>query len=523
MRKLLLSFVAVMALSLGVLAQWTEQATGFATASRGIRCVYAVNDQVVWASAYDGSGGGAACQDITVTTNGGDLWTPHTIPGVSNLDIANVVAVDADKAWVAMYPPGSTTTGQGIYKTTDGGATWTRQATATFSNSSSFTDVVYFWDANLGYCMGDPINGEFEIYTTDDGGTTWTLVPGANIPNPLSGEYGIVGYYSSIGDTTWFGTNKGRVYKSVDNGHNWTVSALTGWGAKTVQPFFRSGSVGIGADRSSGTTGAMMKTTDGGNTWAAVTTTGQVFTNDMAYVPGTPSTWVTTGAATGMTGVTYSFNDAVAWNDMAATIGTQFLAMDWVNDSTGWAGGFNTDNTTGGMFKFVGVLAPCDFTSDLTAVAMGGTVKFTITDGIHSTSTVNWTFAGGTPATSTNRHPSVVYNTSGTYNVTLKVTNSWGVSTTVKTGMIYVGGLGLGEQSTATVSVFPNPVKDVLNIQSTVGIEEITMMNMVGQIVVNQKADNNNVTVNTSNLKSGVYNLKIKMVDGFINRKIVVN
>ncbi|MFZ4523669.1 MAG: T9SS type A sorting domain-containing protein [Bacteroidales bacterium] len=522
MKKILLSFVAIMALSLGVYAQWTEQATGFATASRGIRCVYPVNSQIVWASAYDGSGGAAACQDLTVTTNGGTLWTARTISGVSALDISNVVAVDADKAWAGMYPPGAVTTGQGIYKTTDGGLTWTRQATATFSNASSFVDVVYFWDQNLGYCVGDPINGDFEIYTTDDGGTTWTLVPGGNIPNPLSGEYGIVGYYSSIGDTTWFGTNKGRVYKSIDNGHNWTVSAIAGWSAKTVQPFFRSGSVGIGADRSAATTGAMVKTTDGGATWTPVVTTGQVFTNDMAYLPGTPSTWVTTGAATGMTGVTYAFDDAKTWNDMAPTIGTQFLGTAWVNDSTGWAGGFNVDATTGGMFKFTSILAPCDFTSDVLAVAKGGTVKYTITDGAHSTSTVSWAFQGGTPATSTNRHPSVVYNTPGTYNVTLTVTNSWGVTTKLKTGLIYVGGVGINENSAATVSVFPNPAKDVLNIQGSVNISEVTFTNMVGQVVLNEKSDNANVTINTSNLKSGVYNLRIKMVDGFVNKKIVI-
>ncbi len=522
MKKILLSVVAILALSMAVNAQWIEEATGFSTASRGIRCVYAVNSQVVWATAYDGSGAAAPCQDVTVTTNGGTLWTPHTIAGATNLDIANVVAVDANKAWAALYPPATNTAGQGIYKTTDGGATWTRQASAAFG-ASSFVDVVYFWDQNLGYCMGDPINGEFEIYTTDDGGTTWTIVPGANIPNALSGEYGTVGYYSSVGDTTWFGTTKGRMFKSIDNGHNWTMSAISGWGAKSVQPFFRSGSVGIGADRSAATTGAMVKTTDGGATWTPIVTTGNVFTNDMAYVPGTPSTWVTTGAATGFTGVTYSFNDAVAWNDMGPTIGTQFLDTEWVNDSTAWAGGFNADATTGGMFKFEGVLAPCDFTSNLTTIAKGGTIKYSITAGVHSTSTVSWAFPGGTPATSTSRTPSVIYNTSGSFNATLTVTNTWGITTKVKTNYIYVGGVGVNEHSAATISVFPNPVKDILNIQGSANIEEVTLTDMVGQVVFSQKADAANLAINTSGMKSGVYNLRVKMIDGFVNKKIVVN
>ena len=440
MKKNVLLFCILVLTGSGVFAQWIDQASGFTTVSRGIRCVYAVSPTVVWASAYDGSGAAAACQDLTVTTNGGTLWTPHTVAGVTNLEIANIVALDASTAWVCMFPPGATATGQGIYKTTNGGVTWARQATATFSNAVSFPDVVYFWDQNLGYCMGDPINGDFEIYTTTNGGTTWTLVPGANIPNPLAGEFGVIGYYSSVGNTTWFGTNLGRVYKSVDNGNNWTVSAIPGWGAKYVQPYFRDALNGIAQDRSATTTGALVKTTDGGTTWTPITTTGNVFYNDLAYIPGTTSTWVSTGAATGFTGVTYSFNDGVNWSDMTATIGTQFLAMDWINNSTGWSGGFNTSATAGGMHKFNAVLAEpvANFSANFTNIAVGGQVQFTdLSTG--TPTTWSWSFPGGTPATSTLQNPPLItYNTGGQYSVTLTITNIWGTANMVKTNYITV-------------------------------------------------------------------------------------
>lgn len=41
----------------------------------------------------------------------------------------------------------------------------------------------------------------------------------------------------------------------------------------------------------------------------------------------------------------------------------------------------------------------------------------------------NWTFQGGTPATSTAQNPSVSYNAAGTYEVTLEVTNIFGTAT----------------------------------------------------------------------------------------------
>ena len=53
MKKILLSFVAMLALTLGVSAQFVDQATGFTAASRGIRNISAVSPTTVWAAAYE--------------------------------------------------------------------------------------------------------------------------------------------------------------------------------------------------------------------------------------------------------------------------------------------------------------------------------------------------------------------------------------------------------------------------------------------------------------------------------------
>ena len=64
------------------------------------------------------------------------------------------------------------------------------------------------------------------------------------------------------------------------------------------------------------------------------------------------------------------------------------------------------------------------FSSDVTEVCLGGTVNFT--DETIGSTAWNWTFEGGTPATSTEQNPAVVYNSTGTFNVTLEV---WSGST----------------------------------------------------------------------------------------------
>ncbi len=354
MMKKLFTLLALVAISFSSMAQWLPQASGFATASRGIKFMHAVSDQVVWATAYDGSGAAAVIQEFTRTTNGGEIWTPGVINNCAGLEPGMIYATDALTAYVPMYRQ-SGSLPQGIYKTIDGGLTWNRQTSAAYSNSASFPNCVHFFDANNGWCQGDPINGDFEMYTTTDGGTTWTLVPAANIPAPVSGEWGVVGYYSAVGDNIWFGTNKSRVYRSADKGLTWEVST-TSLPVTYADVEFASATHGIAMDKGASTVGAMSETFDGGVTWSTIAVTGTVLTNDYAYVPGTPNTWVCTGAAEGATGIAYSYDGGHTWAFFPDTEGTQFLATDWINSTTGWCGAFNESNTVGGMYKFNGSL-----------------------------------------------------------------------------------------------------------------------------------------------------------------------
>jgi PKD repeat protein len=78
------------------------------------------------------------------------------------------------------------------------------------------------------------------------------------------------------------------------------------------------------------------------------------------------------------------------------------------------------------------------FTPATATVCQGGTVNFTNTSTNYPT-TYSWSFPGGSPATSTANNPSVTYNTSGTYSVTLTATNQWGSKTITQTNTITVG------------------------------------------------------------------------------------
>ena len=85
---------------------------------------------------------------------------------------------------------------------------------------------------------------------------------------------------------------------------------------------------------------------------------------------------------------------------------------------------------------FQGDVAP-DFTADQTDIPSGCTISFTdLTTGIPTS--WNWTFEGGSPATSTDQNPSVIYESNGSFNVSLEVSNINGSQELTKEAYINV-------------------------------------------------------------------------------------
>jgi PKD repeat protein len=78
-----------------------------------------------------------------------------------------------------------------------------------------------------------------------------------------------------------------------------------------------------------------------------------------------------------------------------------------------------------------------DFATTTTTVCEGSSVKFT-DKSTNSPISWTWTFAGGTPLSTTDQNPVVIYKTPGTYNVTLTASNSLGSNTKTSTAYITV-------------------------------------------------------------------------------------
>ncbi len=371
--------------------EWFEQSTAFSDRNRGLNYISCVNDSIVWASAFNGDNPAYPCQDYTRTSDGGITWTPNTIPDAENLYFSMIFALDATTAWAPLYAHQNGV--MGLYYTSDGGNTWVQQESAGFNLIGSFPNCVHFWDEHIGWCMGDPAGGSYEIYTTTDGGTTWVRVPQENIPDPLQEEYGLAGSYCVTGDTIWFGTNMGRLYKSIDKGLHWTVTQTPL--RSYLKPTFKDEDHGLVFDINTAGSVTIAETSDGGITWQTIDFSGPCYNYDLRYIPGTVNMYISTGTTTNASGASYSLDGGHTWVEYADVVGTPMLSLGFTSGKIGWAGSYNTDEFTGGIFKYVpGDPAPA-FSIDV-AGGKGISVRvMNVGDATASNVTCDITIAGG--------------------------------------------------------------------------------------------------------------------------------
>src|SRR5262245_59508590 len=111
--------------------------------TNGLIAVSPVNPRVVWASGRNGT--------FTVTTDGGETWNAGVVPGADALQFRDVEAFSARVAYLMSI--GDNPTDFRVYKTLDGGATWTIQFEN--QNPNGFYDGFAFWTRHRGILHGD--------------------------------------------------------------------------------------------------------------------------------------------------------------------------------------------------------------------------------------------------------------------------------------------------------------------------------------------------------------------------------
>lgn len=141
----------------------------------------------------------------------------------------------------------------------------------------------------------------------------------------------------------------------------------------------------------------------------------------------------------GLCGLMLSLNPSLTPTDIRNCLTTTATSIASQNPSYPGQLGSGRINANSAMQCISGTLnwpPNALFTANVTTVTAGGNVTFT-DQSVYNPTTWSWTFQGGTPATYVGQNPpAIVYNTPGTYSVSLTVTNANGSDT--QTNLSYI-------------------------------------------------------------------------------------
>lgn len=224
-----------------------------------------------------------------------------------------------------------------VIRTTDGGRSW-RGDSVKQQNAGCHLEWVQFLDENLGYC-----SGPCGIYKSVDGGHTWTTDLRPDSVSIWGGWF----RNTTEGWVTGGGTCGRNVFlRTVDGGMNWTKFVDSSEkNSKMADPLWLPG-FPAGVVYAVGS-GLIWMSDDDGATWAPHVRTGATspWHEELAmngasiFVPGSGTTCEggTGGGAGG--GVRTTDNNGTTWRDF--NTGQQMFGAYLVTPRIGWASGYN--------------------------------------------------------------------------------------------------------------------------------------------------------------------------------------
>ncbi len=183
--------------------------------------------------------GYAVGNNIYKSTDGGNTWTNIKAASINNLFVTT--------NGTGYFVPFSVNP---LYRTSDGGATFSTYSMPTVPSSD-----IFFTDDNTGYCVGSD-----KISKTTDAGTNWTVINTAGI---LSSDYSTL--FCLDPNKIWV-ANESGLFRSTSSG-TWQQSNVSGAVIATVPPSIYASSaniiyVGNGPN--------LFKSTDGGVNYSLI-------------------------------------------------------------------------------------------------------------------------------------------------------------------------------------------------------------------------------------------------------------
>ena len=523
MRNLYLIF-AFCSLTAIANAQW-QQRNSFQLSY--IDNISVVDSNIVWA-------GDQTDQSLSVSKDGGQTWTrnnyqPGSFAGGA-FTLGTFSAVNDSTAFIiAAGVDAAGTANNGVFKTINGGKNWTKLPGA-FS-AASFPNFVYFWNINEGVAIGDAYpNQYFEIYTSSNGGQTWNQVQAANQANG-NAEWGLNSgiHLRVVNGTIYFTTSGGRLFKSSDKGKNWTAINTPATSNNYLSFDFKNDNEGMVVFSNTSAGEKFVYTTNnGGATWTPQTGGDYSFLRQIKYDASRNIYFSTSNF-----GLAYSSDNGATWTRHPSFINLSLGALHILPNNKvltgGWGGIYYSTNYTG-INPTVTSASSSDknkiniyFSDNINETSAAVTSKYIVTYAYSKgTANITDTIPVSSAMVDAVEKNKIVLTTAedlpyDTITVrTFEIVSSDGLPVLFpgagsRTQFVKTANTGLQDIASYGIRLYPNPVKDIVHIDSNRNIAGVKIISVTGQTINVYNNLNHHIGSTISlplNMKTGVYYLQ---------------
>lgn len=354
--RLYFTLVFLALFNLNSFSQWQPVGLDLLPDTQRVASIDVLNENVVWGVAYydrtPAPVPSTLVPHVFRTIDGGEEWEVFPILEAQGRICQDIIVMNDSTAWITTNGLGADSL-RGLFKTTNGGKSWEEK----FDDPAG-GGLLHFFDDSIGLA----IHEQFMAYTFDAGENWQNFSPDVLPLGSMESIFYTAGNnaLAVVGDSLWFGSTQGRVFRSVNRGFDWEIMP-TPFAEEDIiiSTAFRNAREGmiISYAKLNGNSIIFTDSTnvavtfDGGDNWILADTLFDFKVSCVTSIPDVNPTFM--GVTNGL--ATLTTDTAQTWQNFSYR---PYNAVEFFNAELGWVGNSQTSvDNPAIMYKWEGVVS----------------------------------------------------------------------------------------------------------------------------------------------------------------------